>query len=76
MVGKGKRPRDTNQLAKWIVGRATGEIQERPDNRNAAAVKRGRSGGLKGGKSRAEKLTPEERRAIAQKAATARWAKS
>jgi hypothetical protein len=35
----------------------------------------GRKGGLKGGKARAEKLTPEERSSIAKKAANARWGK-
>lgn len=35
----------------------------------------GRKGGLKGGKSRSEKLTPERRKEIAQKAAKARWNK-
>jgi hypothetical protein len=35
----------------------------------------GRLGGLKGGKARAEKLTSEERKAIAKKAAEARWSK-
>jgi len=35
----------------------------------------GRLGGLKGGKIRAERLTPEERAAIAKKAAEARWSK-
>jgi hypothetical protein len=39
------------------------------------ARKFGRRGGLKGGKARAEKLTPEQRSAIAKKAAQARWAK-
>jgi hypothetical protein len=39
------------------------------------ARKLGRRGGLKGGKARAEKLTPEERSAMAKKAAQARWAK-
>jgi hypothetical protein len=34
----------------------------------------GRLGGLKGGKARAEKLSPEERKAIAKKAAEKRWA--
>jgi len=36
----------------------------------------GRRGGLKGGRARAEKLTPEERKEIARKAAKARWDKS
>lgn len=35
----------------------------------------GRRGGLKGGKARAQKLTPEQRTMIAKKAAKARWAK-
>jgi hypothetical protein len=35
----------------------------------------GRKGGLKGGKARAEKLTGEERSAIAARAAMARWSK-
>jgi hypothetical protein len=35
----------------------------------------GRLGGLKGGQARAESLTPEQRKAIAQKAAEARWGK-
>lgn len=41
--------------------------------KNPAAVALGRLGGLKGGKARAAKLSERERRAIAQKAATARW---
>ncbi len=74
---KGKRPRDANQLAKWIVDRATGQTQPEDDlhGKDAAAVKRGKAGGAKGGKARASKLTPEQRRAIATKGATARWKK-
>jgi hypothetical protein len=36
----------------------------------------GRLGGLIGGKARAEKLTAEERKEIAKKAAEARWSKA
>ena len=36
----------------------------------------GRRGGLKGGKARASKLTPEQRSEIAKKAAQARWHKT
>ncbi len=43
--------------------------------KNKAAQELGRLGGLKGGKARAEKLTPEQRSEIARKAAKARWAK-
>ena len=35
----------------------------------------GRLGGLKGGKVRAERLTAEERKSIAKRAAEARWSK-
>ena len=38
--------------------------------------KAGKMGGKIGGKKRAELLTPERRREIAQKAAAARWAKA
>lgn len=43
------------------------------ENKNPAAVALGRLGGLKGGKARAKKLTPAERKEIARKAASARW---
>jgi hypothetical protein len=29
-IGKGKRPRDPNQLAKWIVDQSTGDAPEPP----------------------------------------------
>ena len=69
-----KRPRDPNQLAAFIVGLSTGEIP--PDakpEKNPAAVALGKLGGLKGGKARAEAMTPERRKEIAQKAAPKRW---
>ena len=43
--------------------------------KNPAAVALGRLGGLKGGKARAKKLSPERRREIARKAVLARWEK-
>jgi hypothetical protein len=42
--------------------------------KNPAAVALGRLGGLKGGNARAAKLTPDERKEIAQRAAKQRWA--
>jgi len=42
-------------------------------HKNPAAVALGRLGGLKGGKARAEALSPEKRSKIARKAAKARW---
>jgi len=43
--------------------------------KNPHAVALGRLGGLKGGKVRTSKLTPEERKELARKAVQARWAK-
>ena len=45
------------------------------EEKNPAAVELGRLGGKKGGKARAEKLSPERRKEIARKAANARWEK-
>lgn len=72
---KPKRPRDANKLAKNIVDLATGQAEEvDPDaGKDPAAVELGRKGGLKGGKARAKKLTPEQRSEIAKKAAKKRW---
>lgn len=70
-----RRPRDPNKLAKMIADLATGEIQEPVSTKNPAAVELGRLGGLKGGKARAESLSPERRKEIAKKAAEKRWGK-
>jgi hypothetical protein len=48
---------------------------ELTDKERKAAQAFARLGGLKGGKARAEAMTPEERRANAREAANARWAK-
>jgi len=61
---------DLNQMAYRVVQHAT-----QPQEPETPAQRTGRKGGLKGGKARAEKLTPEERSEIARKAAQARWAK-
>jgi hypothetical protein len=68
-----KRPRDPNQLAKLIVDIATGETEDTVSEQKRNPPKRGRLGGLKGGKSRAAKLTSNRRSVIARKAANARW---
>jgi hypothetical protein len=73
---KSKTPRDINQLAAFIAEQATSD--SKPDQpvepqKNPAAVALGRLGGKKGGKARAEKLTPEQRKEIARKAARTRW---
>jgi len=43
--------------------------------KNPAAVALGKLGGSKGGKIRAERLSAERKKEIAQQAANARWAK-
>lgn len=65
-------PKDLNLLAAQIVQAATEEGDKLKD---PLAVELGRRGGLKGGKARAEKLTPTRRKTIARKAAQARWRK-
>ncbi len=45
------------------------------EEKNPAAVALGKLGASKGGKARAEKLSPERRKEIAKKAAETRWAK-
>jgi len=62
---------DLNQMAYRVVQHATD-----PQAAETPAQRTGREGGLKGGKARAEKLTPEERSEIARKAARARWAQA
>ena len=75
-MNKPKRPRDPNQLAKLILDVVTGK-EDLPENdtkgKNKASMEIGRLGGLKGGKARAEKLSPERRKEIAKKAAKKRW---
>ena len=74
-----KKGMDVNRLAKSIVDQAVTdeELQQKAleEGKNPAAVLLGRLGGLKGGKARAESLSPEQRKKIARKAAYARWQK-
>jgi hypothetical protein len=74
------RPRDPIQLGKMIVDIATGQVEDRDGRdqpeKNATAVARGKLGGPKGGRSRAMKLTPQQRAEIARVAAQTRWKKS
>ena len=73
MTDRPKRPRDANQLAKLIADIATGEEKDtKKPAKSAAAAELGRVGGRR----RAEKLSPEQRKQIAQKAAAKRWAKT
>jgi hypothetical protein len=59
-----------------IGEKLTGEPLDDPNaGKNPAAVALGRLGGKKGGTARAEALSPAKRKAIAKKAALARWSK-
>jgi hypothetical protein len=79
MPKQSKMPADPNRRAK-----ATADIidaildrwpESEPPAKNPERVARGKLGGAKGGKLRAEKLSPERRSEIARKAAAARWTK-
>lgn len=61
-----------------VVQEATGQVEPKPKKpRKEYDYKTlGHKGGIKGGKARAEKLTPEQRKDIAQKAAKTRWGKT
>jgi hypothetical protein len=75
-----KRPKDANQLAKYIVDMSVGDLpkEEPPKERekNPAAVALARLGAAKGGRARAAKLSDEARSEIAKRAAEARWKKA
>jgi hypothetical protein len=84
MVGKPrkkKRDSDFAVTAFRVVQEATGQVKPEPEEtepelvegKNPHAVALGRLGGLKGGKARAAKLAPEQRKEIARLAAQARW---
>jgi hypothetical protein len=71
-----RRPRDVIGNAVHVMRLATGEIAEdiptpESEGKDPAAVALGR----KGGRARAEKLTPAQRTKTARKAARKRWSK-
>ena len=76
MVKHQKKRANLHELAKSTAGQMTDEeLQKKAleEGKNPAAVMLGRLGGLKGGKARAQKLSAEQRSAIAKRAAEARW---
>jgi len=80
---KKKGEHDFAVTAYHVVQEATKEVEpeseetepELVEGKNPHAVALGRLGGLKGGKARFQKLTPEQRREIARTAAKARWSR-
>ena len=67
MSDKPKRPRDANQLAKFILDVATGESTVE------VGTTAQREAGKKGGQARAAKLSSPKKLEIARAAAKARW---
>jgi hypothetical protein len=63
---------DLNRLAAKIVREST-DPDARDDGKDPGAVERGRKGGQRGGKARADRMTAEERSESARKAARIRW---
>lgn len=77
---KKKRDYDFSVRAFEVVQQATAEApkpaqaEEQPtEGKNPHAVALGRLGGKKGGPARAKRLTANQRKEIAQRAARARW---
>lgn len=75
MPKRSSKQKDTQQLARSVLDAIVPDAEpgKKPE-KNPAAVALGRLGGLKGGKARAANLSAAKRKAIAEKAAKARWA--
>jgi hypothetical protein len=84
MPSRSSKPKDHDftQVAKRVVEQAIGEqwdgspLPDSNKGKNPAAVALGKLGGAKGGAARAAALSPSKRKAIAKKAARARWSKA
>jgi len=76
MPKRSSKKKDVNEIATAIID-VIDSMEDNPPKypKNPAAVELGRLGGKKGGKARAKKLNPEQRSAIAKKAADSRWAR-
>lgn len=76
MARRHQGPEDFAEAAFRVIMQAIGETPtESTAEKSRVAVESGRRGGLKGGKARAAKLTPERRSEIAKEGASIRWAK-
>lgn len=79
MAAKRSKDHDFATNARRIVEQAIGEkldgspLPDPYQGKNPAAVALGKLGGAKGGAARAAALSPRKRKAIAKKAAAARW---
>lgn len=70
--------KDPNEFARSVLDQVIAKHDpeaSREQGKHPRAVALGLKGGAKGGHIRAQNLSPQKRRSIAQKAAKARWAK-
>jgi hypothetical protein len=74
-----RQPRDENEVAfagiQELIRRDETRDLTRSNGRSVKHAAAGKLGGLKGGLARKQALSPARRKAIALKAARARWAK-
>ncbi len=75
-----KPPKDFNEFGRYLVELTTGADDDAPPQPTKAELSKvmkalGHRGGKIGGKRRLETMTPEQRSAVALKAARARWSK-
>ena len=81
MPTRSSKERDFAMNALRIVEQTIGEhmdgtpLPNADEGKNPAAVALGKLGGAKGGRARADKLSPARRKSIAKKAAAKRWGK-
>jgi hypothetical protein len=79
MPSRSSKDHDFTTVALRVVEQAIGEkwdglpLPDKDKGKNPHAVALGRLGGPKGGKARAAALSPGRRKAIAKRAAQARW---
>ena len=79
MPARSSKDRDFTRSALRAVEQAIGEqwdgspLLDPHAGKNPAAVALGKLGGAKGGAARAKSLSPAQKKAIAKKAALARW---
>lgn len=75
MAKKSRKPADLNQRTAAIVAEAVGD-DDKGDGRGGGKAPAAAEFGRKGGRARAEKLTPEQRSEIARRAAEKRWSQA
>ena len=71
MATRSNKRKDFSQIAFDVVQQATGEAVPKANLTGKKADSR--KGGLRGGKTRMNSMTPEQRKELAKKAAAARW---